>query len=77
MRIAPVSSSTSTGSMRYRSYSSLLTRPPKSSWTRASRLGAGLLVMGAYGQPSLREFIVGSVTRTILRESPVPVFLFY
>ena len=41
------------------------------------RLGAGLLVMGAYGQPTLREFFVGSVTRTILEESPVPVFLFH
>ena len=41
------------------------------------RLGAGLLVMGAYGQPLLREFFVGSVTRTLLRESPVPLLLFH
>jgi len=37
-------------------------------------LDASLLVMGAYGQPVLREFFLGSVTRTVLKESPVPVF---
>jgi nucleotide-binding universal stress UspA family protein len=37
-------------------------------------LEAGLLVMGAYGQPVLKEFFLGSVTRTVLKESPVPVF---
>jgi nucleotide-binding universal stress UspA family protein len=51
--------------------------PAKIILDQSERLGAGLLVMGAYGQPTLREFIVGSVTGTILRESPVPVFLFY
>jgi nucleotide-binding universal stress UspA family protein len=40
-------------------------------------LGAGLLVMGAYGQPTLREFFLGSTTSTMLRESPVPLFLFH
>lgn len=44
---------------------------------QAGRLGAGLLVMGAYGQPTLREFFIGSVTRTILEQSPVPVYLFH
>ena len=43
----------------------------------ARRLKAGLLVMGAYGQPVLREFFLGSVTRTILEESPVPLFLYH
>ena len=38
---------------------------------------AGLLVMGAYGQPVLREFFLGSVTRTVLEKSPVPVFLYH
>jgi nucleotide-binding universal stress UspA family protein len=38
---------------------------------------AGLLVMGAYGQPALREFFVGSVTRAVLKESPVPVFCYH
>jgi nucleotide-binding universal stress UspA family protein len=40
-------------------------------------LNAGLLVMGAYGQPVLREFLLGSATRTLLKESPVPVFCFH
>ena len=41
------------------------------------RLKAGLLVMGAYGQPALREFFLGSVTRKVLEESPVPLFLYH
>jgi nucleotide-binding universal stress UspA family protein len=36
---------------------------------------AGLVVMGAYGQSSLREFFLGSVTRSLLEDSPVPLFL--
>ncbi len=40
-------------------------------------VGAGLLVMGAYGQPGLREFFLGSVTRRMLAECPVPLFLFH
>jgi nucleotide-binding universal stress UspA family protein len=43
----------------------------------ARELGAGLLVAGAYGQSTLREFFFGSVTRRLLRESPVPLFLFH
>jgi nucleotide-binding universal stress UspA family protein len=35
---------------------------------------AGLLVMGAYGQPTLREFFIGSVTRTLLESCAVPIF---
>ena len=31
--------------------------------------------MGAYGQSALREFFLGSVTRTVLKESSIPVFL--
>jgi nucleotide-binding universal stress UspA family protein len=44
---------------------------------QARRLDAGLLVMGPYGQPTLREFFLGSVTRTILKESQVPLFLYH
>ncbi|MGP0066459.1 MAG: universal stress protein [Isosphaeraceae bacterium] len=51
--------------------------PAKVILEQCDRSGAGLLVMGAYGQPNLREFFVGSVTRTILEESSIPVFLFY
>jgi nucleotide-binding universal stress UspA family protein len=38
-------------------------------------LGAGLLVMGAYGRPVVREFFLGSATRSLLREAPVPLLL--
>lgn len=44
-------------------------------WARKPE--TGLVVMGAYGQPILREFFLGSVTRTLLKESPVPMFLFH
>jgi len=38
---------------------------------------AGLLVMGAYGQPALREFFFGSVTQTMLKAATVPLFLYH
>jgi len=41
------------------------------------RRDTGLLVMGAYGQPTLREFFIGSVTRVILEKSPVAVFCYH
>lgn len=40
-------------------------------------LDIGLVVMGAYGQPTLREFFFGSVTQTFLKECPVPLFLYH
>ncbi|QEH32676.1 Universal stress protein family protein [Aquisphaera giovannonii] len=39
--------------------------------------GAWMIVMGCYGQSGFREFFLGSVTRNLLRESPVPLFLFH
>jgi len=36
-----------------------------------------LIVMGGYGRPILREFFMGSVTRSLLAESPVPLFLYH
>jgi nucleotide-binding universal stress UspA family protein len=42
----------------------------------ADGLDAGLLVMGAFGRSALREFILGSVTRTVLKESTIPVFCY-
>jgi nucleotide-binding universal stress UspA family protein len=39
--------------------------------------GASLIVMGGYGQAILREFFLGSVTRRLLNESPVPLFLYH
>ncbi len=44
---------------------------------KAQQLDAGLLVMGAYGQSVLREFFLGSVTESILKESPIPVFCYH
>ena len=41
------------------------------------RLGAGLIVMGAYGQPVLKEFVIGSASSKLLTESSVPLFLFH
>lgn len=41
------------------------------------RLAGALLVMGAYGRSSLREFFIGSVTRTLLREQKIPLFLYH
>jgi nucleotide-binding universal stress UspA family protein len=36
-----------------------------------------MIVMGGYGQPVLREFFLGSVTRTLLAESRIPLFLYH
>jgi nucleotide-binding universal stress UspA family protein len=43
----------------------------------AKSLDAGLVVMGAYGQPALREFVFGSATRTMLKAATVPLFLYH
>jgi len=40
-------------------------------------LRAGLVVMGAHGRSTPYEFSLGSVTRTMLAESPVPLFLYH
>jgi nucleotide-binding universal stress UspA family protein len=39
------------------------------------KLGAGLLVTGAYTRSRLSELIWGSVTRTLIEKTPVPLFL--
>ena len=39
------------------------------------RRGSDLLVMGAYGHSRLRELVLGGVTRTILHDMTVPVFM--
>jgi nucleotide-binding universal stress UspA family protein len=41
----------------------------------ATSNGADFLVMGAYGHSRLREFILGGVTRSILKSMPVPVLM--
>ena len=40
-------------------------------------LEAGLLVLGVHQKPTLQEMFRGSVTKTILNESMVPLFLFH
>ena len=42
---------------------------------RVRELNAHLLVMGAYGRSMWREVIFGSLTDSVLQESPVPLFL--
>ncbi|MEN3974029.1 universal stress protein [Emcibacter sp. SYSU 3D8] len=41
----------------------------------ASHNGADLIVMGAYGHSRLREFVLGGVTRAILKAPAMPVLL--
>ena len=44
---------------------------------QARHLDAQLVVMGAYGQSTLREFFLGSVTRSALHKSTIPLFLYH
>lgn len=41
----------------------------------AQRLGAGLLVIGGYGHNRLREVVLGGVTRYVLANTTMPVFM--
>lgn len=43
----------------------------------AKRLGAGIIVMGSFGQSQVKEFLFGSVTKSVLRDSTVPLFLYH
>jgi nucleotide-binding universal stress UspA family protein len=43
--------------------------------SRASDLGADLLVMGAYGHSRVRELVLGGVTRTVLESMTLPVLM--
>ena len=36
-----------------------------------------MLVMGAYGRKSIREFFVGSVTQHLIQETTIPLFLYH
>lgn len=40
-----------------------------------TRMGADLLVLGAYGHSRLREFVFGGVTRDITNDSDIPVLM--
>jgi len=41
----------------------------------ADRIGADLIVMGAYGHARFQEFVLGGVTRTMLEAMTVPVLM--
>jgi len=41
------------------------------------QLGAGLIVMGTYGQPRLKEILFGSVTKAVLAGTQLPLFLYH
>ena len=43
--------------------------------SRASDLGADLIVMGAYGHSRWQELVMGGATRTMLQSMPVPVLM--
>ncbi len=43
--------------------------------SNATDLGADLIVMGAYGHSRLRETVLGGVTRDLLQQMTVPVFM--
>lgn len=43
--------------------------------SQAAELGAGLMVMGGYHHSRIREYILGGVTRTIMRTMTLPVLL--
>jgi nucleotide-binding universal stress UspA family protein len=43
----------------------------------AWNLDPSLLVMGAFGHSPMAEFLFGSVTRSMLKRSPVPMFLYH
>lgn len=41
----------------------------------AGQIGAGLIVMGAYGHSPARELVLGGTTRTVLESATVPVWM--
>jgi nucleotide-binding universal stress UspA family protein len=43
--------------------------------SRAADLGAGLIVMGAYGHSRLSERVLGGASRTLLASMTVPVLM--
>jgi len=49
--------------------------PQNSILAQVAESGADFIVMGGYGHSRLREFILGGVTRSILKAMPVPVLM--
>ena len=52
-------------------------RPAQRIGEIAQQLGAGLIVMGTYGQPRLKEILFGSVTKAVLAGTQLPLFLYH
>ncbi len=50
---------------------------PKALLTAAQRIGADLLVMGAYGRSRLSTFIFGGFTQYVLQQSDIAVLMCY
>jgi nucleotide-binding universal stress UspA family protein len=42
---------------------------------QSEELGSGMIVAGAFGHNRIREMLLGSVTRDLLKKSPVPLLL--
>jgi len=53
----------------------LASDPAYALFGQASKFGADLLVMGAYGHSRLREYILGGTTREVLRSMKIPVLM--
>jgi nucleotide-binding universal stress UspA family protein len=66
-----------TKAMRHESQRAQSSQVDETILAQARQLNAGLVVMGAYGQPTIREFFLGSVTRSLLQSSPLPLFLYH
>jgi nucleotide-binding universal stress UspA family protein len=60
---------------RYRSESSVAGSVGDSLLDLACDLSADLLVMGCYGHTRAREFVLGGVSRTLLRSMTLPVLM--
>lgn len=52
-------------------------RPAQRIGELAQQVGAGLIVMGTYGQPRLKEILFGSVTKSVLHDTQLPLFLYH
>lgn len=50
---------------------------PASLAAHARLTGADLMVMGAYGRAKISELLLGGVTRSMILEPPIPVFMSY
>ncbi len=52
--------------------------PPRTQLLEAAvRLNADLLVVGGFGHSQLREQLFGGVTRSLIDEAPLPVFMLH